>query len=250
MALPQAGDQPWADTLNGYLTDLKNEADATQANMAGHESASDPHGVLPKAATDAAAKVSAHTAASDPHGDRTNTVTQISTHAAANDPHGDRGFTITQVNTHANAQDPHGDRAYAASVLALPGAVYASLAATSDVNASGTPWGDPTKVLSATVIVPSSGNLKISFGFTGYNKNTSASFIRLTPVLSGANVKAADSSICCYSAADGDKSPARIVLLTGLNPGTTTVKLQGNLSSGDASTSSLFNQWMYLEPVH
>ncbi len=70
MAYPDDGDLLWGTPLRAYILTVEGKADTVTASLTTHTGASDPHNVLPTAASDATSKVSAHVAAVDPHGDR------------------------------------------------------------------------------------------------------------------------------------------------------------------------------------
>jgi hypothetical protein len=108
--------------------------------------------------------------------------------------------------------------------------------------------GQPT----VTVTVPASGVLKCEWGFVGYNNASESATLRLGPVMSGANTVAATTPISACVAGGASTTPPRSAsrsrLFTGLTPGSTTVKLQGRLSSGTTSTHAIQDSWLYVEP--
>ncbi len=115
--------------------------------------------------------------------------------------------------------------------------------------------GQPT----AVVVVPDSGKVRCSFGFTGYNNNSAASTLRVAPILSGANTAAptvANSACACGDNIGAGTDPiaaprsaVRTKVYTDLTPGTTTFKLQARITSGTASTHSIQDSWLLVEPL-
>lgn len=105
---------------------------------------------------------------------------------------------------------------------------------------------------SVTVTVPASGILKVEWGFVGYNNASETATIRLSPAMSGANTVSPSITYSASAAGGASTTPPRSAsrarLYTGLNPGSTIVKLQARLSSGSSSTHSIQDSWLIVEP--
>lgn len=69
-SLPLPGDFSWAEPLNDFVTGVKSEADGTSTSLNGHVTSSDPHHVLPAAASAANSALASHAQGADTHGDR------------------------------------------------------------------------------------------------------------------------------------------------------------------------------------
>ncbi|RCG29002.1 hypothetical protein DQ384_21865 [Sphaerisporangium album] len=115
--------------------------------------------------------------------------------------------------------------------------------------------GQPT----VSIVVPASGKVRVSGGFSGYNNATGTSTLRVAPVLSGANTAAPTTANSASAAGDNNgaatdpvavpRSTSRTKVYTDLTPGTTTFKLQGRISSGTTSTHAIQDSWLLVEPL-
>lgn len=123
------------------------------------------------------------------------------------------------------------------------------------INTSGS-WLDYSSAPSVSVTVPSSGRVMAIWGFNGWNNNTQQSTIRVVPVASGANLisPSIDASACVAGpvgtgSSDPGSTATRTKLWTGLAPGNTTFKLQARISSGNNTTHSINDSFLYVAPV-
>lgn len=115
----------------------------------------------------------------------------------------------------------------------------------------GTPtstWNDFTGALSLDITVNATGVLLVRWGAEGRNTNSDTATCRLGVNLSGANSASATTNLsCCFNVGTGSTfmSASRMHIFTGLSTGTTTVKLQGYISSG--TTGTVDNQFLYVQ---
>lgn len=269
MPLPQTGDLQWADPMNGYLTDLKNEADITSSDLGDHLVASDPHGSLTPASANATSQITAHSTASDPHGDRADTTNRILAHAQQQDAHGDRADATGKLNAHISASDPHGTRAFVDSMIVPStitgnglGWVFTQNPTTGSVATPQT-WQENSGSTNCFVQlqVPASGKLVLAFGFAGWNTYTSgsitAAYIQCAPALTyltyvpGSVDLPPQSSNAVYVAGPGTPTTSvwRIIAFSGLKPGPIQIELWYYSQGGDSTTTRFENQWILATPI-
>ncbi|WP_433415010.1 hypothetical protein ACQP1V_36205 [Microtetraspora malaysiensis] len=147
------------------------------------------------------------------------------------------------------------DRFRALAVVLAGGQYAADIGGARDINTTGvfqTYMGAPSVV----VVVPTSGRLLVSWGFRGYNNQTTASTVRLAPAMSGANTvtpspgDSGGATVVIGSTTATTPIPADMTrLFEGLAPGTTTVALQAYISSGTSATNKINDSWLRVEPL-
>lgn len=125
------------------------------------------------------------------------------------------------------------------------------------INTAGA-YADYTGQPSVTVTVPASGVLDVTWGFRGYNNNSTTSTVRVAPAMSGANtvtpaVNDSGGATVVVGATSGapatsPQSAATSRLFTGLTPGSTTVKLVAYISSGTSATNAIVDSWLKVIP--
>ncbi len=147
------------------------------------------------------------------------------------------------------------------NVIGPPGVpVYASdFTSTARTISTTGAYADFTSQPSVTVTVPASGRLWVQWGFRGYNNATTTSTARVAPTMSGANTVtpvANDSgpAVVVIGATSGapstsPESASAGKLFTGLNPGSTTVKLQAYASSGTSANNAYMDTWLMVQPL-
>ncbi|MFI7042598.1 hypothetical protein ACIBI0_38475 [Microbispora rosea] len=142
--------------------------------------------------------------------------------------------------------------------VVLTGGQYAADEGGQRTVASAGSFLDYTSQPTVVAVVPASGKVKVSWGFSGYNSNTGGSTLRLAPALSGANTQVASVTGSASVAGDNNGagtdptqppiSASRVKIFTDLTPGSTTFKLQARISSGTTSTHSIQDSWLLVEP--
>ncbi|GIH95447.1 hypothetical protein ACFFMN_23055 [Planobispora siamensis] len=111
---------------------------------------------------------------------------------------------------------------------------------------------------SVSVVVPASGNVLVTWGFTGYNSASDQASVRLGVNVTGTNssTPTLGNSACVSGNLDNAgganapiRSASRTKLYTGLTPGSTTFTLQARISSGAPATHAISDSYLLAQPV-
>jgi len=147
------------------------------------------------------------------------------------------------------------ERRVAAMAVILAGGAYASDEGGGDRTlASAGSFLDFTGQPIVTVVVPPSGRVRLSWGFNGYNGNSTTATVRLDVALSGANTVTANTTANAVVTGDNGGAPvaavrsaARVKEFVNLSPGSTTFTVKGRVSSGTAH--AIQDAWLLVEPL-